>query len=75
MLTDGRILHGGAVNKSDRLRYIIINTFVRPWIRQQENVHLTVSPEVLATADAKFLWRARLQSTVTRNMVEGYGYL
>lgn len=74
MLMDGRVLHGGAVNRSDELRYIITNSVVRPWIRQQENFLLTVSPDVLTAADPKFLWRAGFQSTVTRNMVEGYGY-
>lgn len=74
MLMDGRVLHGGAVNRSDRLRYIITNSVVRPWIRQQENFLLTVSPEVLAHASPKFLWRSGFQATSGRSMVEGYGY-
>jgi ectoine hydroxylase-related dioxygenase (phytanoyl-CoA dioxygenase family) len=74
LLMDGRVLHGGAVNRSDRLRYIITNSVVRPWIRQQESFLLTVSPRVLECASAKFLWRAGFQATSTRNMVEGYGY-
>ena len=41
MLMDGRVLHGGAVNHSDDLRYIITNSVVRPFIRQQESFHLT----------------------------------
>lgn len=74
MLMDGRVLHGGAVNRSQMLRYIITNSVVRPWIRQQESFLLTVRPEVLASASAKFLWRAGFQATAGRNMVEGYGY-
>lgn len=74
LLKDGRVLHGGAVNRSDRLRYILTNSVVQPWIRQQESFLLTVSPEVLANASDKFLWRAGFQATSTRNMVEGYGY-
>ena len=74
LLMDGRVLHGGAVNRSDRLRYIITNSVVKPWIRQQESFLLTVSSEVLAQASDKFLWRAGFQATSTRNMVEGYGY-
>ncbi len=74
LLMDGRVLHGGAVNRSDRLRYIITNSVVKPWIRQQESFLLTVSPEVLAQASDTFLWRAGFQATSTRNMVEGYGY-
>lgn len=74
VLKDGRVLHGGAVNRSDRLRYIITNSVVKPWIRQQENFLLTVSPAVLEHASEKFLWRAGFQATAGRNMVEGYGY-
>jgi hypothetical protein len=74
MLMDGRVLHGGAVNRSDRLRYIITNSVVRPWIRQRESFLLTVAPEVLDRASDKFLWRAGFQATAGRNMVEGYGY-
>jgi len=74
MLMDGRVLHGGAVNRSEHLRYIITNSVVRPWIRQQESFLLTVRPEVLASASPKFLWRTGFQATAGRNMVEGYGY-
>lgn len=74
VLLDGRVLHGGAVNRSKQLRYIITNSVVRPWIRQQESFLLTVKPEVLAAASEKFLWRAGFQATAGRNMVEGYGY-
>ncbi len=74
MLMDGRVLHGGAVNKSDDLRYIITNSVVQPFIRQQESFHLTIRSEVLANASDKFLWRCGYQATGTRSMVEGYGY-
>ena len=74
MLMDGRVLHGGAVNHSEDLRYIITNSAVRPFIRQQESFHLTVRPEILRNASQKFLWRCGFQATATRSMVEGYGY-
>ncbi len=74
MLMDGRVFHGGAVNRSDRLRYIITNSVVKPWIRQQENFALTMSPEVLAKASDKLLMRTGMLATSTRGMVEGYGY-
>ena len=74
MLMDGRVLHGGAVNRSEDLRYIITNSVVQPFIRQQESFHLTISPDVLAAASEKFLWRCGFQATGTRSMVEGYGY-
>ncbi len=74
LLKDGRVLHGGAVNRSDELRYIITNSVVRPFIRQQESFHLTVRPDILKRASEKFLWRCGFQATATRSMVEGYGY-
>lgn len=74
MLMDGRVLHGGAVNRSDDMRYIITNSVVRPFIRQQESFHLTIRPEILKKASEKFLWRCGFQATATRSMVEGYGY-
>ena len=74
MLMDGRVLHGGAVNRSDKMRYIITNSVVRPFIRQQESFHLTIRPDLLKQASEKFLWRCGFQATAARSMVEGYGY-
>jgi hypothetical protein len=74
LLMEGRVLHGGAVNRSERLRYIITNSVVKNWIRQQENFALTISPEALAKLSDKSLMRCGFQSTGTRGMVEGYGY-
>jgi len=74
MLMDGRVLHGGAVNKSDQLRYIITNSAVRPFIRQQESFHLTIHPDILKRANEKFLWRCGFQASAGSSMVEGYGY-
>ncbi len=74
MLMDGRVLHGGAVNRSDNLRYILTNSVVRPFIRQQESFHLTIRPDILKSASDKFLWRCGFQATASRSMVEGFGY-
>ncbi|MFM7686394.1 MAG: phytanoyl-CoA dioxygenase family protein [Actinomycetota bacterium] len=74
LMFDGRLLHGGAVNRSDRFRYVLTNSCVKPWIRQQENFLLTVSPDVLAEASTKLLWRLGFQSQITAGLVEGYGY-
>ncbi len=74
LMFDGRLLHGGAVNRSNRFRYVLTNSCVKPWIRQQENFLLTVSPEVLAQASPKFMWRLGFQSLITAGLVEGYGY-
>lgn len=73
-LTDGRLLHGGAVNRSDKLRYILTNSAVPPWVRQQECYQLAIRPEVLANASDKFLMRCGYQATGSRSLVEGYGY-
>ena len=74
LMFDGRLLHGGAVNHSDKFRYVITNSCVKSFIRQQENFLLTMSPEVLAKASDKLLWRLGFQSSITANLVEGYGY-
>ena len=74
MLMDGRLLHGGAVNRSEQLRYILTNSVVRPFIRQQECFHLTIRPDILAHASDKFLLRCGFQANGGRSMVEGYGY-
>ncbi len=74
LMFDGRLLHGGAVNHTDDHRYVLTNSVVKPWARQQESFLLGVSPEVLAEATDKLLWRLGLQSMITANLVEGYGY-
>ncbi|MDG1234039.1 MAG: phytanoyl-CoA dioxygenase family protein [Pseudomonadales bacterium] len=74
LLMDGRVLHGGAINRSENLRYIMTNSVVRPFIRQQESFHLTIRPDILKNASDKFLWRCGFQATASRSMVEGYGY-
>lgn len=74
LMFDGRMLHGGAVNHSDDFRYVLTNSVVKPWARQQENFVLGMSAEVLAHASDKLLWRTGFQSSITANLVEGYGY-
>jgi ectoine hydroxylase-related dioxygenase (phytanoyl-CoA dioxygenase family) len=74
MLMDGRTLHAGAVNRSDRLRYILTNSVVRPWVRQQEAFLLSVRPEVLEKASETLLYRLGYSAHSSNSMVEGYGY-
>ena len=57
MLMDGRLLHGTGVNHTDDWRYIMTNSNVKPWLRQQENWQLSIDPEVLANASDKLLRR------------------
>jgi ectoine hydroxylase-related dioxygenase (phytanoyl-CoA dioxygenase family) len=74
LMFDGRLLHGGAVNHSDDYRYVLTNSVVKPWARQQENFLLGVKPEVLAAASDRLLARLGLQASITSSLVEGYGY-
>jgi ectoine hydroxylase-related dioxygenase (phytanoyl-CoA dioxygenase family) len=74
LVFDGRLLHGGAVNHTDHHRYVLTNSCVKPWIRQQESWLLGVAPEVLDRASDKALWRMGFTSVITANLVEGYGY-
>lgn len=55
MMMDGRLLHGTGCNHTDSWRYIMTQSNVKPWLRQQENWQLSVAPEVLAAASPKLL--------------------
>ena len=57
MLMDGRLLHGTGVNHTDKWRYIMTNSNVKHWLRQQENWQLSIAPEVLENASDKLLQR------------------
>jgi ectoine hydroxylase-related dioxygenase (phytanoyl-CoA dioxygenase family) len=74
LMFDGRLLHGGAVNHSDEHRYVLTNSVVKPWARQQENFLLGAKPDVLAVASDRLLARLGLQASITANLVEGFGY-
>lgn len=58
VIMDGRLVHGTGANFSDSLRRLIILTFHKPFIRQQEQWSLTLRPEVYANASDKL--KARL---------------
>jgi hypothetical protein len=73
LLMDGRLLHGTGVNRTDTQRIIMTQSNVKPWIRTQENWHLTVKPEVLADMSPKLLARLGFQATAGSNLTEGFG--
>lgn len=50
MVWDGRLWHGTGVNRTDAPRHGLLSAYCRAFVRQQENVSLSLSPEVLATA-------------------------
>ena len=63
MLMDGRLLHGTGVNHTDEWRYIMTNSNVKPWLRQQENWQLSIDPDVLRNASDKLLARMGYHSS------------
>ena len=63
MLMDGRLLHGTGVNHTDKWRYIMTNSNVKPWLRQQENWQLSIDPEVIENASEKLLRRMGYHSS------------
>ena len=73
MMFDGRLLHGTAVNKTDKVRFVATMSNVKPWMRTQENWVLSVDPEVLNRASPKLLHRMGLQALTYGSTVEGFG--
>jgi hypothetical protein len=73
MVFDGRLLHGTAANRSDRQRFVTTMSCVKPWMRQQENWIVSVSPEVLANASPKLLHRMGFQALTYGSTIEGFG--
>ncbi|MEL7158290.1 MAG: phytanoyl-CoA dioxygenase family protein [Actinomycetota bacterium] len=73
-LLDGRLLHGAAINHSADRRYVLTQSNVKPWLRQQENFMLSVRPEVLASASPKLRQRLGFQATGAYGVTEGHGW-
>jgi ectoine hydroxylase-related dioxygenase (phytanoyl-CoA dioxygenase family) len=48
LVFDGRIVHGTGRNSTEADRLGVLTYFCRPFLRQQENFSLSVSPQVLA---------------------------
>jgi ectoine hydroxylase-related dioxygenase (phytanoyl-CoA dioxygenase family) len=57
LIMDGRLAHGTGANFTDQLRRLIILTFHKPFIRQQEQWQLTLRKEVYDAASPKLLER------------------
>ncbi|MEM7018151.1 MAG: phytanoyl-CoA dioxygenase family protein [Pseudomonadota bacterium] len=62
MIMDGRLVHGTGANFSDELRRLIILTYHKPFIRQQEQWQLTLSESVYENASPKLLERLGFQA-------------
>ncbi|MEO1062067.1 MAG: phytanoyl-CoA dioxygenase family protein [Actinomycetota bacterium] len=52
---DGKVLHGGAANRSDGDRRGVNLTYAVGWVRQEENQYLACPPEVARTLDDDLL--------------------
>ncbi|MDA9064166.1 phytanoyl-CoA dioxygenase family protein, partial [Pseudomonadales bacterium] len=74
VITDGRLLHGTGINHTSLPRIVMLNGMQKPFLRQQENWMLSVSPEVLQRASAKLLHRMGYQATNAAQTNEGHGF-
>ncbi|HWM19062.1 MAG TPA: phytanoyl-CoA dioxygenase family protein [Ilumatobacteraceae bacterium] len=52
---EGKVLHGGGANRSDRDRRGVNITYAVGWVRQEENQYLATPPEVARTLDDDLL--------------------
>ena len=62
LIMDGRLVHGTGTNRSDALRRLLILTFHKPFVRQQEQWPLSVRSEIYETASPKLLERLGFQA-------------
>ena len=53
-LWDGRTVHGGGANNSDRPRRGIAVLYARAWLRQQENQYLCLDRSLIASFDRRY---------------------
>jgi ectoine hydroxylase-related dioxygenase (phytanoyl-CoA dioxygenase family) len=74
IITDGRLLHGTGINHTQAPRIVMLNGMQKPFLRQQENWMLSVSPEVLERASSKLLHRMGYQATNAAQTNEGHGF-
>lgn len=71
-LFDGRLWHGTGSNRTeDQRRHIILNYACVPWLRQQENFTVSLSPGVLARCGEDLLARFGFKVRGTLGGVQG----
>lgn len=71
-LFDGRLWHGtGANHTADQRRHVILNYACVPWLRQQENFTVSLSPQVLQRCEAQLLARFGFKVRGTLGGVQG----
>ena len=73
LIFDGRLLHGTGANTTDGPRRGLLFYYCRGWIRQQENIYLSLSKEARNIADPNFLQLCGFRPWRTLGQVEGEG--
>jgi len=71
MIFDGRLWHGTGANRSQVRRAGLLGYYCRPFVRQQENMTMSVAPEVVAQCSPELLSLLGFQTWRTLGMVEG----
>jgi ectoine hydroxylase-related dioxygenase (phytanoyl-CoA dioxygenase family) len=71
LLFDGRLWHGTGANHTPAARHVILNYACVPWLRQQENFTVSLSPAVLARCDDELLGRFGFRVRGTLGGVQG----
>ena len=73
LIFDGRLLHGTGANTTNRPRRGLLFYYCRGWIRQQENIYLSLSKESRKIAEPNFLQLCGFRPWRTLGQVEGEG--
>jgi ectoine hydroxylase-related dioxygenase (phytanoyl-CoA dioxygenase family) len=71
MIFDGRLWHGTGANRSTVRRAGLLGYYCRPFVRQQENMTMSVAPDVVAKCSPELLSLLGFQTWRTLGMVEG----
>jgi len=71
MIFDGRLWHGTGANRSTVRRAGVLGYYCRPFVRQQENMTMSLAPEVVAQCSPELLSLLGFQTWRTLGMVEG----
>lgn len=68
---DGRLWHGTGANRTEDRRHVILNYACVPWLRQQENFTVSLSPRVLDRCGEDLLSRFGFKVRGTLGGVQG----
>lgn len=71
LVFDGRLWHGTGANRTDHRRHVILNYACVPWLRQQENFTVSLSPRVLERCGEDLLSRFGFKVRGTLGGVQG----